>query len=85
LEVSIKSLLSEYRILWKKRQKDRYFVIPYFVKFGCYLLEACSFLRRGGEVGRNWEEFGGKTIIRIYFMRKESNFNFKKRKNKFYQ
>ena len=54
-------------------------LIFYFVMFGCYLLGACSFLMRdrkgvdlegkgGGEElgGIN----GGKTVIRIYYMRK---------------
>ena len=62
-------------------------LIFYFVIFGCYLLEACSFLmrdrkgvdlegRRGGEdLGR---VEGEETIIRIYYMRKESIFNKRK-------
>ena len=55
--------------------------------FGCYLLEACSFLmrdrkgvdldgRRGGEELGGVE--GGETIIRIYYVRKKSIFNKRK-------
>lgn len=52
--------------------------------FGCYFLEACSFLTRdrkgvdwdgrGGGEGLGGVE-GGETIIRIYYVRNESIFN----------
>lgn len=56
-------------------------IIFYFVRFGCYLLETCSHLRRhrrsvdpegrgDGKELRGGE--GGKTIIRIYCMGKET-------------
>jgi hypothetical protein len=61
-----------------------YSILFYFVMFCCYLLEACSFLRRDrkevdldGRRGR--EELGGiegrEAVIRKYCMRKESIFN----------
>lgn len=60
------------------------FVLFYFVMFGSYILEACSFLMKGRKgvnlEGRGvWEGLdrieGGETIIKIYYMRKEIVFN----------
>ena len=56
----------------------------YFDMFGCYLLEACSFLmidRKGvdPEKRRGGEELGGvqgrESIIRVYCIKKDSIFN----------
>lgn len=65
-----------------------YFIIFYFVRFCCYLLDACSFLIKDingvdpdGRGGR--EEVGGveegKTVIRIYYMRISLFFNKRKK------
>lgn len=61
-----------------------HFVLFYFVMFGCYRLDARSFLMRDGkgtdldgrEVGEELRGVGGgETVIRIYCMRKEPIFN----------
>ena len=58
-----------------------------FIVLGCCLLEACSFLKgnRGGRSGgrERWGQLGGveggKTVSRVYYMRKKAIFN--KREN----
>ena len=67
-----------------------YLIMFYFVEFRCYLIEACSFLMRSRN-GGDLEEQGGredmrrvegeKTIIKVYFMRKETIFNLKRKEN----
>ena len=72
------------------------YLIFYFVRFGCDLLEAWPFLNErlegtgsraegGGEQLGGGEGEGEETVIRIYYMRKESIFNKKdKEKRKIY-
>lgn len=52
-------------------------LVFYFVVFGCHPLEACSFPTRDGKgvdlEGRGWGGVEGReTVIRIYYIRKES-------------
>lgn len=54
-------------------QCDGFCFMFYFVMFGCYLLEACSFLMRDKGSGFDWgdgKSRGRETTIRIYYVRK---------------
>lgn len=62
-------------------------IVFYYIMFGCYLIEACSFTmrdRKEADLGRrgSGEELGrvggGETIIKIYCNRKEPIFNGKR-------